>query len=179
MTTEIAPKWISGFWRRIVALCLDTLILGVAGLVLGLVLESTFVQMGAWGRLVGFAIALIYFGIMNSSIAGGQTIGKMALKLRVVNANGRPISIGKSLFRYFILATPFFLNGAQFPNELMTSFFMYPLSLIIFGGIFSIVYLYVFNRTTRQSLHDLLAGTFVVNANVEKHVAGTVWRVHI
>ena len=61
MTEEVELKWISGFWRRIGALIIDTLILGIAGIVLGLFLESTFVLIGAWGRLVGFSIALIYF----------------------------------------------------------------------------------------------------------------------
>ena len=179
MTEEVEIKWISGFWRRVGALFIDTLILGIAGLILGLFLESTFVQIGAWGRLVGFSIALIYFGVMNSSISGGQTIGKKALKLRVVDSNNSPISIGKSVLRYLILAAPFFLNRAQFSNEAMLSLAMYPLSLVIFGGLFSIIYLYIFNRVTRQSLHDLAVGTFVVNANVEKQEVGKVWNVHI
>lgn len=179
MTEEVELGWVSGFWRRIGALFIDTLILGVAGLVLGLFLESLFVQMGGWGRLVGFSIALIYFGIMNSSIAGGQTIGKKALKIRVVDSNNSPINLDKSILRYFILAIPFSLNGAQFSNEAMLSFLMYPLSLIIFGGLFSILYLYLFNRVTRQSLHDLAVGSYVVNTSVEKQVAGQVWNVHL
>lgn len=179
MTEEVELKWISGFWRRIGALFIDTLILGAAGLVLGLYLESFFVQLGAWGRLVGFSIALIYFGIMNSSIAGGQTLGKKALKIRVVDSNNSPINLGRSILRYFILAIPFSLNGAQFSNEAIHSFLMYPFSLIIFGGLFSILYLYIFNRVTRQSLHDLVVGTYVVNANVEKQEHGKVWSVHL
>lgn len=179
MTEDVELKWISGFWRRIGALFIDTLILGVAGLVLGLFLESFFVQIGGWGRLVGFSIALIYFGVMNSSISGGQTIGKKALKIRVVDFNNAPLSLGKSLLRYVILAIPFSINGAQFSNEAMLSFLMYPLSLILFGGIFSIFYLYIFNRITRQSLHDLVVGTYVVNANVEKQDIGKVWNVHL
>ncbi len=178
MTEAAEPKWISGFWRRIGALFIDTLILGIVGLVLGLFLETTFVQIGAWGRLVGFSIALIYFGIMNSSISGGQTIGKKALKLRVVDSDNASISIGRSILRYFILAIPFSLNGAQLSNEAMFSLLMYPLSLVIFGGLFSIFYLYIFNRITRQSLHDLAVGTFVVNTNVEKQEVGKVWNVH-
>lgn len=179
MTEEVKLKWISGFWRRIGALVIDTLVLGAAGLVLGLFLESFFIQIGAWGRLVGFSIALIYFGIMNSSITRGQTIGKKVLKLRVVDSNNAPISLGKSIVRYFILAIPFSLNGAQFSNEALLSFLMYPLSLIIFGGLFSILYLYIFNRITRQSLHDLAVGTYVVNSNVEQQTFGKVWNVHL
>lgn len=107
MTEEVDLKWISGFWRRFGALFIDTLILGVAGLVLGLFLESFFVQLGGWGRLVGFSIALIYFGVMNSSISGGQTIGKKSLKIRVVDSNNSPISLEKSVLRYSILAIPY------------------------------------------------------------------------
>jgi len=179
MTEAVELKWISGFWRRIGALLIDTLILGVVGLVLGLFLESFFVQMGGWGRLVGFSIALIYFGVMNSSIAEGQTIGKKALKIRVVDSKNSPINLGKSILRYIILAIPFSLNGAQFSNEAMLSFLMYPLSLIIFGGLFSILYLYIFNRITRQSLHDLAVGSYVVNDNVEKQESGRVWNIHL
>lgn len=179
MTEEAELKWISGFWRRIGALFIDTLILGVAGLALGLVLESLFAQMGGWGRLIGFSIALIYFGVMNSSIAGGQTIGKKALKIRVVDSNNSPINLGKSILRYFVFAIPFSLNGAQFSNEAMLSSLIYPLSLIIFGGLFSIFYLYIFNRITRQSLHDLAVASYVVNTNVEKQATGKVWNAHL
>lgn len=179
MTENVEQEWISGFWRRIGALVVDTLILGIVGMVLGLFFESIFVQLGGYGRLVGFSIALIYFGIMNSSITGGQTIGKKLLKLRVVDSNNSPIHVGKSVLRYFILALPFSLNGAQFSDEAISSFLMYPLSLIIFGGMLSIFYLYIFNRVTRQSLHDLVVGTYVVNINVEKKECKKVWNIHM
>ncbi len=179
MTKEVELQWISGFWRRIGALFIDTSLLGATGLALGLFFESFFVQLGGWGRLVGFSIALIYFGVMNSSIAGGQTLGKKALKIRVVDSNNSPIDPWKSILRYLILAVPFSLNGSQFSNEAVSSFLIYPLSLIIFGGLLSTLYLYIFNRVTRQSLHDLVVGTFVVNANVEKQEPGEVWNVHL
>lgn len=179
MSEEVQQNWIASFWRRIGALFIDTLILGLVGFILGLALESTFVQIGAWGRIIGFVIALIYFGIMNSKLFDGQTIGKKLLNLRVVDSENQTISLGRSALRYFVLATPFSLNGAQFSNEAMLSFLMYPLSLIIFGGLFSIIYLYIFNRVTRQSLHDLAVGTLVVNANIDKQEIGKVWRTHL
>lgn len=178
MTEEVQPGWISNFWRRIGALFIDALILGIAGLILGLFLESTFVQIGAWGQLIGFSISLIYFGVMNSSVSGGQTIGKKILNIRVVDSNNAQISPGKSVFRYIILGVPFYLNGVHLTNEAMQSFILYPLSLIIFGGFLSILYLYIFNRITRQSLHDLIVGTYVVNADVEKQEIGKVWKFH-
>ena len=179
MSEEVQQNWIANFWRRVGALFIDTLTLGLVGFLLGLALESTFVQIGDWGRFIGFVIALIYFGIMNSKLFDGQTIGKKLLNLRVVDTENQTISLGRSALRYIVLATPFSLNGAQFSNEAMLSFLMYPISLIIFGGLFSIIYLYIFNRVTRQSLHDLVVGTFVVNANIDKQKVGKVWKTHL
>ncbi|MEH6542495.1 MAG: RDD family protein [Porticoccaceae bacterium] len=177
--TEIGMKWISSFWRRVGAFFIDSILLGVIGLLLGLALEDLFVEVGGWGRLIGFAIALPYFGIMNSKIAGGQTIGKRVLKLRVVNSENQPIDIIRSFIRYSVIGVPFFLNGAQFTNEALLSFWLYPLSFIVFGGFFSLIYLYIFNRVTRQSLHDLAVGTFVVNAGVSEQKLGSIWKPHL
>lgn len=180
MTEEIIEvKWISGFWKRIGALLIDTLILGAFGYILGITFEGIFVAIGGWGRLLGFSIALIYFGIMNSKFSSGQTIGKKLLKLKVVNSNNETIGIVKSFGRYIVLSTPFFLNGAHFTNEAMTSYLMYPLAFVIFGGLLSTTYLYVFNRITRQSLHDLVFRTFVVNSSAEPQKIAPVWNVHL
>lgn len=178
MTKQVELKWISGFWRRVGALLIDTFVLGGVGFLLGLVLESVFFQMGVWGRFIGFTVALVYFGVMNSKVSNGQTLGKKVLKLRVVNSINAPISVGKSILRYIILATPFSLNGAYFSNEAMSAYLIYPLSFIVAGGLFSIFYLYIFNRVTRQSLHDLMVGTFVVNTDIKKHEVGKIWKMH-
>ncbi|MGY8869783.1 MAG: RDD family protein [Pseudomonadales bacterium] len=176
---EVKEKWICGFWRRIGALFVDSLILGIVGYILGLFLEETFAQIGGWGRLIGFAISITYFGVMNSAISNGQTIGKKILSIKVVDASNSTISLPKSLLRYSFLAVPFSLNGAQITNEALLPYLMYPLSLIIFGGLLSIIYLYVFNRATRQSLHDLVAGTFVVNVGINSEKLPPVWKVHL
>lgn len=178
MAEENQPKWICGFWRRIGALIIDSIVLGVTGFLLGLGLSEVFVGLGSWGRLVGFAIALAYFGILNSNLFDGQTIGKRVLNIRVVDASNNTIPVHRSLGRYAILGIPFFLNGALFSNEIIMSFWMYVFSLVVFGGLFSIVYLYVFNRVTRQSLHDLAVGTYVVNVGAEKLKPGQVWKPH-
>ena len=178
--TELAnAEWISGFWRRIGAFAIDTTILGLVGIGLGLFVERQFVELGGYGRFVGFFIALFYFGVLNSKIFEGQTVGKKLLAIRVVNASNEPIDVLHSFARYGVLGVPFFLNGARLTNEAMTSFWLYPISLIIFGGLLSVTYLYIFNRVTRQSLHDLVVGTFVVNADAEKSAAGPLWRPHL
>jgi uncharacterized RDD family membrane protein YckC len=176
---EVQEKWICGFWSRIGALFIDTLLLGALGFVLGLFLESIFVQLGGWGRVIGFITLITYFGVMNSSIANGQTFGKKLLKIRVVDDSNRTISLPKSVLRYSFLAVPFSLNGAQFTGEALVTILMYPLSLVVFGGLFSISYLYIFNRNTRQSIHDLVVGTFVVNAEASKESLAPVWKPHL
>jgi hypothetical protein len=56
---------------------------------------------------------------------------------------------------------------------------IYPLSIVIFGGLLSTIYLYIFNRVTRQSLHDLIIGTYVVNVAAPQQVPGSVWKPHL
>jgi len=179
MSEQKQLKWISGFWRRIGAFSVDIIILGVVGLVLGLLFEQIFVEMGGWGRLVGFVVTLLYFGVMNSEVASGQTIGKKLLNIRVVDDGNKSIGIVRSFVRYSVLGIPFFLNNAHISDEIMFSSWIYVLSFVIFGGGFSIIYLYIFNRNTRQSLHDLIVGTFVVNVGVQKQNIDKVWRPHI
>jgi uncharacterized RDD family membrane protein YckC len=110
---EVQNKWICVFWRRIGALFIDTLVLGVFGYVVGFFLEDTFVQLGGWGRLIGFAVSITYLGVMNSSLSNGQTIGKKILNIRVVDSSNSTIILPKSFLRYSFLAVPFSFNGAE------------------------------------------------------------------
>ncbi|AJR05389.1 RDD family protein [Photobacterium gaetbulicola] len=178
MKDERQQKWICGFWRRLGAFFIDLSLLGLVGFLLGTMFANTFVQLADWGRLIGFFILLTYFGVMNSERCHGQTVGKKLLKIKVVDASNSSISLAKSLLRYSFIAIPFSLNGLQVTNELLLSYIKYPLSLILIGGFFSLGYLFVFNRNTRQSVHDLLTGTFVVNLVAEPHKTAAVWKPH-
>jgi uncharacterized RDD family membrane protein YckC len=176
---DVGSDWIASFWRRVGALFIDGLVLGFSGILLGTVFEQQFVQMGSWGRLFGFGIALVYFGFMNSRVFEGQTIGKTILKIRVVDGDEETIAVGRSFARYCVLGVPFFLNGARLPAELMTAPVSFLISLIVFGGGLAVIYLFVFNRESRQSLHDLASGTFVVDSHAPKQVPGAIWRPHL
>jgi hypothetical protein len=54
------------------------------------------------------------------------------------------------------------------------------LIFVVFGGLGAIGYLYVFNRHTRQSLHDLAVGSFVVS-NPGRPIPGDIFvpRLHL
>ncbi|MFI5460794.1 MAG: RDD family protein [Isosphaerales bacterium] len=170
---------ISGFWRRLLAFILDGLLLGLVGVVLGLRLFDPLARLGGWGRLLGFCVAIVYFGVLNSSIAGGQTIGKRIMKIQVVDRSGHSISPGRSFLRDAVLGAPFFLNGLVIPPSATMSPIGYLIVFILLGFGGAIVYLFIFNRRTRQSHHDLIVGTFVIRTTPPGQVVGSIWRPHL
>ena len=151
---------IAGFWRRLFAFCLDGLFLGAIGAGIGLVAYDRLVALGDWGHAVGFAIALVYFGVMDSELSGGQTLGKRILGIKVVTANGAPLSVSAATLRATIFCVPYFLNGAFIDAGVITSWLV---TFLFFGVGVSIAYLLLFNRQTRQSLHDLAVAAYVVS----------------
>ncbi|MFC3201654.1 RDD family protein [Alteromonas oceani] len=179
MTQQPDLPWISGFWRRIVALIVDSILLALGGFALGVVLESVFIQMGSWSVYTGFFISLGYFGVMNSRYADGQTLGKKLLGIRVVDGNNQTISLGRSLLRYCVYGIPVALQIDFLPADGSYFWVLYPIGALIIGGSFSILYLYVFNRRTRQSLHDLVVGTYVVYAGAQQEEVREVWKPHL
>jgi len=170
---------ISGFWRRLGAFLIDSIILGVFGFILGLFFAPYFVVLGGWGRAVGFLIAITYFAILNSNIGGGQTIGKRILKIQVLDKAGELLNLPKSATRYSIIGIPYFLNGATISESFFYPIGFYLLSLLVFGFGLSIVYLFVFNRNTRQSLHDIITGTYVIiKGSKTTEPRKAIWSVH-
>jgi uncharacterized RDD family membrane protein YckC len=176
------PLVIAGFWRRLSALIIDLLMLGALGMIIGVLFFDPLARMGDAAKLIGFVIALAYFGFCNSRVVGGQTLAKRWLRLRVVDAQGDTLSLSRSMLRYVVLGVPFFANGTTFSPQLMLSSVLgYFLALIVFGGMLSIVYLYIFNRRTRQSLHDLAVDSYVVQAAPESGHAAflRIWKGHL
>jgi uncharacterized RDD family membrane protein YckC len=171
---------ISGFWRRPLALMFDAAVLGLFGLVAGLFLFDKFVTLGGWGRLIGFTVALAYYTILNSKLGKGKTVGKRMMGIEVIDSTGGHISVGRSCLRYLVLGISFFLNGAPLPTSVAMSPVGYFIGFLVLGVGGSIVYLYIFNRETRQSLHDLAVGTFVVKGKgCGQFVAKSIWRAHL
>lgn len=156
----IKDSQIAGFWRRLFAFLIDGFLLWLVGL--AMIYLSLMYQPSAFGYGVylGFGLALLYFGIMNSHIRRGQTIGKMILGIEVVDREGHYLSLGKSFLRAAMLSSLIcFQNFGA-------------LTWLVFG------YLYIFNRVTRQSLHDVIAGTFVVKKGANQPHTAHTWKVH-
>jgi uncharacterized RDD family membrane protein YckC len=152
---------ISKFWTRVWALLIDSIVLGVIGLVLGLTIQDYLVSIGNSGLLFGLIITIAYLTICNSELASGQTIGKRIMDIHVVDINGDTIDVGKSFLRALILSFPYFTVNLAIPGLSDTSIVSIIKSLVLFSIVTGVVVIYIFNRQTRQSLHDLIVGTYV------------------
>ena len=99
----------SGFWRRFAAKLIDWILLGIVDAIIAVALKNS---MGAY-----YALSLIinygYFTYMEGR-EQGQTLGKMALGIRVYDfRQGGPIGYGRAFIRQItqILSTiPLFLG---------------------------------------------------------------------
>lgn len=139
-----------GFGLRLAALLLDWVLLGfltmllilVLGMVLGLLTAYTPDQGLAVDRLaVGIAILLSVAYYVVAWAKSGQTIGKGALGIKVVGADGKPPSGGKALLRY--------------------------IGYIVSGLVVALGFLWVVFDRKRQGWHDKIAGTYVVYSDTE------------
>ena len=139
MQTVTGTTIYAGFWRRVAAVLLDGLILGIIEVPITLLLvgadaysEPTRVRPTS-GLFT--AIGWLYFALMESS-PKQATVGKMSLGIVVTDLDGRRVTFGRATGRYF----------AKF------------LSLLILG----IGFLMVAFTERKQGLHDILAKTLVV-----------------
>lgn len=174
---------LAGFWRRLGALAIDGLILGAAGWLIGAFFYERLVSIGQFARVIGFAIQLPYLAVLNSRLGGGATLGKRAMGIRVVARDGDGISLPRSSWRAAVFLLPFYLNGFDFSflglgGKLALAVVALDV-FMVFGVVGATVYLYLANRNTRQVVHDLAAGTFVVRegsaAAIDRHIS----KIHV
>lgn len=139
---------IADLGKRIGAALIDLIVVGIVGFlvmffVIGGVMLRGFMTGDLSGVLgipilLGFLIFLLYFSLFEAFM-GGQTLGKILLKLKVVTVEGNPIGFTKSLIR----------NILRYVDMLPT---LYLLGFII-----------VAISEKNQRLGDMAAGTIVVS----------------
>jgi len=159
------PLSYAGFWRRFAAYLIDTIIIGIVfgilffifGGLFGLGMMSSDMEfdeesiqsddpaallIGAMiGTIVLFSIIStvaqwLYFALMEASSNQG-TLGKMAMGIKVTDTMGYPITFGRATGRYF--------------------------GKILSGAILMIGYIMAAFTERKQALHDMMAGTLVVD----------------
>lgn len=152
----------AGFWKRVVAYLVDAIVLYFPNMLIdrmlgGAAAQATLEQQLSaavgdvqrmleayqhyyvvmWpAMLIGAIVAWLYFAVCESS-PWQATVGKLALGIRVTDLEGRRISFPRALGRY----------GAK-----LISF------LIVFIGVLMVAW-----TPRKQGLHDLMAGTLVLN----------------
>ena len=165
--TEIDEKMRAGFWSRIGAWIVDATILGIIGALIGFIAFDDLSAVGELARILGLAIALLYFGISCSGLGGGRSPGQRLFKLRVIALNGQSLSLLRSSIRGLILVLPMILNGIMLKSNDPNSTLI--LSGLAVTGLFGLglaqIYLYIFNRPGRRLAHDLLTGSAVVRSS--------------
>lgn len=170
---------IGSLWRRTVAYLTDGFFLGFIGFAAGTALSGTFSKMGPWGRAVGFCIAIAYFSYFDSKAGNGQTPGKRWLKLQVLNVAGAKLTFSSALIRSIIFEAPALLVGLSLPLPRASWIASALVAVVLYGVGGSTLYLLIFNRHTRQGLHELAVGSYVVNAAQGGTVhTKPIWKVH-
>ncbi len=135
----------AGFWKRLVAIIIDTLALTLFGILfalflafcahfLGIAFESKGVELML--EIFGALLGPLYFILMEAS-STQSTLGKLAMGIFVGDANGNRLTIGRAALRYFGKILSALILGIGF---LMAAF-----------------------TENKQALHDKLANCYVMN----------------
>jgi uncharacterized RDD family membrane protein YckC len=104
----------AGFWRRFLASVVDGLLLGVVNFIVQMVILLPAISMteiadpASAGINIGLLLVLYAIQLGTAFTYEtvliwkyGSTLGKMACKVEVITAEGKPISYGLSVGRYF------------------------------------------------------------------------------
>jgi uncharacterized RDD family membrane protein YckC len=173
------PRRIGALGRRFFAYLIDCLILGVLGHLVAWPFAQSLAAMGPFARIIGLLIALLYFAFPESSIGNGASLGKRLLRLQVVHADGSLLTLQESLARSIVFSLPIFLNGLALPLTRTPLAVVTLLSVVSIGVGGITVYMILFNRRTRQGLHDLSVKSFVAEASRSGALAARpIWAPH-
>lgn len=174
-----APPFAS-LTSRFLAGVVDITLVALAALFVQL-LPGSGIRLAEWSMM---ALSAGYFILAYAEAGKGYSVGKRLLSIRVVNRNGEPLSLVASTIRWVILV------GVALPLGAITASFQrgrplgdrpaMAIAVPVLGVMLVDSYLFLFNRRTRQSLHDVLAGSYVVpRAHAGPVAAAPIWRGHI
>ncbi|RHW42155.1 RDD family protein [Neobacillus notoginsengisoli] len=125
----------ANFGERLVALIIDSIVLSIAGYILGAILMLSNGDL--LKSFLSFIIGIGYKAGLEGSTKQA-TLGKMVMGIKVIGPDGGRISYGRAIGRYF----------ANF------------LSVITLG----IGYLMALFTREKRALHDYVAGTYVIRS---------------
>ena len=170
-TTTAALEDYAGFWKRVAAFILDTIVLYIPNLLIMKSMGSDAAEaamkqailaasgdpnamLAAYGHFystMGTAMVIttvmtwLYFALCESS-AWQATVGKLALGIRVTDLQGNRISVARAMGRY--------------PAKVLSY-------IILFIGFLMVAW-----TRRKQGLHDMIAGTLVLNGRASEFNQG-------
>jgi uncharacterized RDD family membrane protein YckC len=155
------PWRLASWWSRVGAALIDGIVISVIAVVMllivgaiaggGFLLGDTagvvglIVGIGLWGLFVTVA-ALLYAPLMMAK-TNGQTLGRMAVGIRVVRANGKPMDVGWAMLREVVVKWLLF-------GTVLNSF--------TFGIAWLLDVLWPLWDEENRALHDMIVDTRVI-----------------
>lgn len=124
----------AGFWIRLAAAVLDTVIVMVP-----LTIISYFIT-GTWEGDLYTSIASLLYYLIVPVVWNGYTVGKRIVGIRIAKVNGEKVGFGTTLMRFVVAS----------------------LIYIVTLGIAGIVSVFMIGlRKDKRAIHDFVAGTYV------------------
>ena len=127
--------------------------------------------------IVEIVIGTLYFGVFNSYLTEGRTLGKRIFKLKVVDEDGNYISVDRAtlrglpivlILRFDSIARAFVQEGIEF-IYIISGLFIFLLGIFYFSVV----------NLNRQALHDLIVGTQVLSIQVNTTTRKRLTALHI
>lgn len=145
-TSAARPARHAGFWIRVVAMLIDSAVIGLASVVLWAGGAALAAVVGGRGSTVG-GLLVLATGVVAAALPplyfvigwtrSGRTLGKVAFGLRVRREDGGDLTVGTAVVRL--------------------------LGTMVSSAILGIGYLMVAFTDRKRGLHDMIAGTVVVH----------------
>lgn len=160
-----------GFWKRVLATILDLLIILIPAVIVYWIFNSLAVSLHSEIPIILEYIVFVVFDVFMIVRFGG-TPGKLVLKMKIVNQQGNIPTLKEALIRniFRIISTIF---------SMVVGVSLYDLTVIsttlnlwaplatdlskILGLIMLVDYLFVAFTPRKRALHDMMAGTYVVD----------------
>ena len=120
--------------------------------------------------IVSVVLSTIYFVVL-AYYMNGQTFGKKIMKIQVVSANSKKLTMNNYLIRSLIVDS-ILMNAISIIAILFlekSSYLkVYDVTSTIFGAIYVVIFAMILFRQDGRGLHDLLANTKVISLNDNK-----------
>ncbi|HEX8173066.1 MAG TPA: RDD family protein [Thermoanaerobaculia bacterium] len=165
------------FWLRVAACLIDGLLLSAIVRVLSLIAQALGRSLGTWDHFAAGVLGIVYLGFAGSERFHGRSIGKRICGIAVVRRDGTYLPLGAAMLRALVLMLPVIADVPALSGSRGGAV----LRAVIFGLGCLAVYLFLANRATRQTLHDLAVGSLVLQRDEIPEAATTprLWRGHL